>query len=252
MPAGISSLYLGGGGATGRPGYYTPPPKSNLYGSAVEQNAEDYDAIMGGYRNLLNTPYTPQSYNYQQTPESRGAISNLSNLAATGGYSPEDIANIRARGVSPIRSIYAGANRDIDRQRALQGGYSPGYGALKSKMARELSESIGNQVTNVNADIAQRVAGNKIAVAPTYASAAGQESALRNQYGRENVTTSNEAQLQNAQRKAGALSGMQSLYGTTPAMTALFGQQALQEQQQGNQRRNQNLNFVNSAMSRFS
>ncbi len=154
-----------------------------LYDTAVKQQSGDYGNIMKAYQD------------YQSGP----AMTNLVNLSQTGGYSPEDISSIRERGISPIRSVYASANRDVDRTKALQGGYSPNYNAVKAKMAREMSDTISNQTNNVNAGIAQNVAQNKLSIAPNFASAAFRP-----------------------------IEGMQSLYGTTPAMSALFGNQALQ------------------------
>lgn len=190
-----------------------PPPGAdplttqyNLYNTGVEQNAEDYGSIMQGYKSLINKTQGPNAH-YD------AAMNNLATLSGTGGYSDADKADLRARGVSPIRSIYAGANRDIDRQRSLQGGYSPNYGALKTKMARDLSESIGGQVSNVNADIASKVAQNKVGLAGTYANAAQQGNTAATQ----------------------ALSGATSLYGTTPALASTFGNQALQGAQLQNQ-----------------
>lgn len=196
----------------------------NLYNSGVQQNAEDYGGIMQGYRNLLGTAgggpnrqnqsYTPaqvqtQQYNYspptvspQTTPyrqsgDLTSAIGNMSGLAQSGGYTPEGIADIRARGISPIRSIYAGANRDIDRNRVLKGGFSPGYNAAKLKMAREMSDQIGNQVTNVNAGIAQNVAQNRLNIAPQLAGATGQQSNLANQMAETNTGAINQGNLAN-------------------------------------------------------
>jgi len=157
-----------------------------LANTAINQQAGDYSNIMKGYQDLASSP------GYQ----------NTANLAMSGGYSPEDISSIRERGISPIRSIYASANRDVDRQKAIQGGYSPNYAAVKAKMAREMSDTISNQETNVNAGLAERIAQNKIQMAPQFAAQA--EKPLQNQ---------------------------QSLYGTTPALSSLFGNQALQAAQ---------------------
>jgi hypothetical protein len=143
-----------------------------LYSSAVEQQAGDYSNIMSGYKDL----------------------------AATGGYSSGDIANIRERGISPIRSAYAGAVRDIDRQKGLQGGYAPGYAAVRSRLTRGLSESLAKGSTDVNAGIAEMVARGKQA----------------------------------------GLAGQASIYGTTPAMASLFGNQALNAAQLQNQINQQN------------
>lgn len=157
-----------------------------LYNTAVNQQASDYGNIMQGYKDLASSP------GYQ----------NVANLAVTGGYSPEDQASIRERGISPIRSIYASANRDIERQKALQGGYSPNYAAVKAKMAREMSDTISNKTNDINAGLAERIAQNKIGLAPTFA-AQGEK----------------------------PLQMQASLYGTTPALSNLFGSQALQAAQ---------------------
>lgn len=226
---------------------YTPPPAAaatqgmqdqyGTFGAAVQQQAGDYGNIMQGYKDIMakmNTgaQVTPQTAAYQPSQANTSAVANLSNLATTGGYSPADVANIRERGLAPIRSIYSSANRDVDRQRGLQGGYSPNYAAVKAKMARELSESLAGQTTNVNAQLAEQIAGGRRQSATGYASAAGAENAMQNQFNQQNADTINEANRFNATNLPGqsmqALNGMQSLYGTTPALASTFGNQALQ------------------------
>jgi hypothetical protein len=248
----------------------------NLYNKAVEQQAGDYGDIMKSYREqyakLSQLPqmqnpgtYSPQMYNYKPTADFQSAMSNLKNLSETGGYSEQDINNLRERGISPIRSVYANAQRNVDRQRALAGGYSPSYNATSAKMAREMSDQIANQVTNVNAGLAERIAQNKLGIAPTYASAAGQENQLSSGYGAKNVDTANEAQRFNLEMplKIGqynqglsgaalnALQGMTSLYGTTPAMSSLFGNQALNAYQLQNQITQQNKQSDNQRINSF-
>lgn len=122
-------------------------------------------------------------------------MSGFGEFAQTGGYSPEELANIRARAVSPIRSAYSSARREVDRQRSLQGGYSPNRSAVLSKMAREQSQATSDASTNAEAAIAQMV---------------------------------------NQGRRFG-LSGGSSLFGTSPGMASTFGSQALQGQQLQNQ-----------------
>lgn len=91
------------------------------------------------------------------------AAAGYANFAQTGGFSPEDLANIRARAVSPVRAVYANAEREVNRQRALQGGYSPGFGTLQARMAREQGQGISDAATNAEADIAQMVQQGKLA-----------------------------------------------------------------------------------------
>jgi hypothetical protein len=250
------------------------------------------------------SPITAAEQTYTRAPEVSGAMKNLEELSRTGGYSDSDISNLRARGISPIRSVYSNAMKDITRQRALQGGYSPNYTASIAKLTRDLSEGISGATQNVNAGIAQNVASNRLSAAPQYASAAGQENALLNsilgsnaaarnrasefntsglaqqgQFNTSNINRANEINTSsindiNAANAAGinraneynitagntsrqinlgtqqqllgsltqlyqteqeqknkALSGMASLYGTTPANPALYGSQALQKAQ---------------------
>ncbi len=322
MAGGFMSPYSGSSAtpfAMGQPSAAPPANNSlttqyNLYNQGVKQNAEDYSGIMQGYKDLYSkalsmpqlsapspiTPQkytaqsvgagqiTPQDYRYNQSSQSAASLGELARLTASGGYSDQDITDLRARGISPIRAVYANAQRNIDRQRALQGGYSPNYTAATAKMSRELADEIANATQNVNAGIAQNVASNKIAIAPSYASAAGAENALSNQYGRMNIDARNRAQEQNvgnalqadifnagganqanqfnigqtydankfnamlpiqygqynqgnADLALRALGGQTSLYGTTPALSATFGNQALQGAQLQNQIKNQGL-----------
>jgi hypothetical protein len=241
-----------------------------LYNSGVAQNASDYDSIMAGYRAQAgNRPpmmqagsYTPQQFDYSPTKESTSAIANLRGLSENGGYSEADQNNLRERGISPIRSIYASAQRNVDRNKALQGGYSPNYGAVTAKMAREMSDTIGNRVTDVNAGLAQNIAQNRLQAAPQLASATAAESALRNEYGARNTQAANDASqfnltlplqygnynLNASNQGLEALRGMTSLYGTTPAMTRLFGDQAMDRANfEENQSQNQSRNNVQAA-----
>jgi hypothetical protein len=129
----------------------------------------------------------------------QGALGDYSNLmnqyqkwADTGGYSPEDLSNIRARGVAPIRSIYDSARQGMDRNRSLQGGYSPGYNAAMSRLAREQSQTASDASTNIEAQIAEMT----------------------------------------NQGKRFGMGGMTSMYGATPGMANMFGNQMLQSQGQ--------------------
>src|SRR6185295_2730648 len=94
---------------------------------------------------------------------------------------------------SPIRSVYANAQRDIDRSRAISGSTSANYAALKARMAREVSQKVADQVTNVNADIASNVARNKIGVADTLGGLTAGEQLERNRIGLAGTQEQNEA-----------------------------------------------------------
>jgi hypothetical protein len=90
-------------------------------------------------------------------------LQGYSNFANTGGFSPADLANIRARAVSPVRATYANAERNVNRQRAIQGGYSPNYTAAMSRMAREQGQTTADAATNAEAGISEQVQQGKLA-----------------------------------------------------------------------------------------
>lgn len=91
------------------------------------------------------------------------SFSGFQDFAQSGGFSAADLANIRARAVSPVRAVYANAQQNVNRQRALQGGYSPGFGVLQARMAREQGQGIADAATNAEGSIAQMVQQGKLA-----------------------------------------------------------------------------------------
>lgn len=227
----------------------------NLYKTTLGKTAGDYDAIMQQYRDIASapptakvlpfTPITPKNIEYQDTPEMANALSMYKGLSETGGYSESDIQNLRARGVSPIRAAYANAARNLNRQRSLQGGYSPNYAAAATKMAREQSESLSGATTNVNAQLAQMIAEGKRAGMAGYAPLAQQRENILANIAAQNAAAANRAGEFNVQmplqygefNRAGeqidfgkqleGVRGQQSLYGTTPALASTFGNQVL-------------------------
>ena len=260
------------------PGWNPSKPKTNpttLFGNpntftaAADQQASDYDRIMKSYQDLIGnynknpitsqnvTPerLTPNTTPYSQSEDVTRSLSNLGELSRTGGYSSSDKANLRARGVSPIRSVYANAQQNMNRQKSIQGGYSPNFNAASAKMARDLSENLASATTNVEAGIAQNVASNRLSAAPNYAAASGSANAAKtavdqrntdiiNQINQSNADRDFNAQTGNANRDLqsqfsnrgdilNAIQGQTSLYGTTPALTSTFGNQVIQAGQLG-------------------
>ena len=84
-------------------------------------------------------------------------------FAKTGGFTPQALSAIRARAVSPVRAVYANAMQNVQRQRALQGGYSPGMGALQARMAREKGQETADAATNAEAGISEQVQRGRLA-----------------------------------------------------------------------------------------
>lgn len=235
----------------------------DAYGTSMKGQGDDYTDIMNRFRDIYNNPaggaggsninlqHDVTIPTYQESPEYKRAIGNLGDLSATGGYSAGDIANLRARAVSPVRSIYGNATRNLERQRSLQGGYSPNFSASTVKMARDMSGQMSSALTDANAGIAQNVAQNRIATASPYASITAGENARRNEFEQRNADTKNRYGFENMenrmrqfqfpqQMKLSALQGMTGLYGTTPATSALTQRGALSMAELQNQINQQN------------
>lgn len=236
-------MRLSRGGLINPPNSLEGPYK--LYNKAVEQQAGDYDSIMSGYKNLISgyqpggqfdlsrNLNAPEQFNYSRSGKVGQALSNLSGLSQSGGYTSDELASLRARGVSPIRAAYANALREMKRRVALSGGRSANFNAASSRMAREQSEMMAEAMNNLNASLAERVAQNRIGIAPAFASAANQENALANEMRARSTEANNQFDRDRVMLKrelgsniGDALRGMTSLYGTTPALSNLYGSQA--------------------------
>lgn len=182
--------------------------------TAADKGNEDYGSIMGRYQAMLDDPKNNVTYN--RTPEIQKSMDTYRNFADTGGYSDADVRDLRERGVSPIRAVYANAQQGVNRQRALQGGYSPSYNATIAKMAREQAPQLANATTNVNAGLAEQIRNGRLAGASGLS-----------QTGFADVDAAMKAMMANNANRNNTLSGMTSLYGTTPGAANMFGNMAL-------------------------
>jgi hypothetical protein len=259
-------------------------PPTSLFGNpatftaAANTQANDYDKIMQQYKDLASSfstnpltttpvtssPITPQTAPYTQSGDVTKSLNDLSGLSTTGGYDAAGIADLRARGVAPVRSVYSNAQQNIERSKALTGGYSPNYTAATAKMTRDESQSTADATQNVNADIAQKVAGNRLSAAGAYGSASASANATKTAADTHNSDIINQINADNASRATqtgefnteasldaaktsrfgglGATQGMASLYGTTPALTNTFGNQVMGAAQLGQNQQNINTN----------
>lgn len=262
----------------------------SAYDAAATENAQNYDDIYKNYDDILQSsksnssnklnyvPINPvftrnlQGNQYNRTGNLNTALTGLEEFSKTGGYSDSDIGNIRERAISPIRSIYDSAQRGINRQKVLSGGYSPNHGAITAKMARESSSRIGDITTGVNAEIAKMVQQGKLSGLNTLANVSSQENNLINQNNMANTKMANDVELMNAEEQRrvddinrqmmlafeqmnqkneddntntqlAATQGKQSLYGTTPALTSTFANQVLNNNAQ-NMQAQQNANMI--------
>jgi hypothetical protein len=237
----------------------------NAYDQAIPEQASNYDEIMQGYRGMMGPgndggygdvnsrfqrelddagPY--EDVNYSEAPEFGESYAKLREYANTGGLSEQEVGNLRARAISPIRAVYANMQRNMERQRSLGGGQSPNYNAVASRMARESSEQIAQQATNANASIAEMQQKGRLAMAPEAANMASGKNSLMNEVALANAKnkiahSANKGDLlanysksvsDKNRRQSDALQGMTSLYGTNPALVETFGNQVARNRSQ--------------------
>jgi hypothetical protein len=232
------------------------PMMNNLTGrwnQASDAGQSDYGDIMNRYRSFLggNTGVggaagggIAQS-SYSDPFNSYGGYQDFSK---TGGYSGEDVSNLRARGASPVRAVYANAERELNRNRALQGGYSPNFAAASAKMAREQSQGGADAMQNVNAGLAQMVQQGKLAGLGGMAGIEGQRLNADLQNSMFNAGQANSMSGEAAANQLRGLQGMNSMYGTTPGMSNMFGDQLINTMGQGGQYGlNSNQNWMNAS-----
>ena len=210
----------------------------NNFNQASGMNLGSYNDIMGKYGDLYNNPFGPggeggggggggiggdglydkytqlgmNGGGYGWDPEWRGAISSalggFQNFADTGGFSDQNIQDMRARAIAPTRAVYANALNSAKRGQALGGG-SPNFNSALAKMARENAYAIGDMNVNANAGIAQMVQQGKLA---------GLQGLSGTGLGAQDRST-NIDQL-NAQMMLAGLSGMQGIQGANAAAGA--------------------------------
>jgi len=196
----------------------------NRYNISADQSNQNYGQMYQGYNDLYNQMNQGYGNLYGQTQNAFQPQRDVYNqFAQTGGYSPQDIQDLRARGIAPTRAVYENAQADIDRQRALSGGYSPNYIAAKAKLTRDLSNSISDTNVNVNAQLADAIRSGKLA------GASGLNATDTSQLGLLNNVLGGQSNALNT-----TLGGQRSLYGTAPGATSMYGQQLGQSNEQMN------------------
>lgn len=192
--------------------------------SASDRAGIDYNNLQDNYRNFLGLgpiSYMPSNQNF-------GAYEGYRNFADTGGYSNQDISNIRARANAPIRATYANAISDVDRRNVIAGGNLANASAAKAKMARELSYSLGDQSLNTEAMLAEAIRSGKLA---GLSGMTGIDTSKMSE-GLANAGNNLQAQGMEANRILGGLSGMSNLFGATPGMANMYGNQMLRSSDQ--------------------
>lgn len=227
---------------------------NNQATGAFEQNKADYGGIMGAYNDFRKnlggpTSFTARGVSNDRPKElnesygiSRESLPTYREFASTGGYSPTDVQELRARGTSPIRAAYGNTQANLSRANALAGSSgAPNYIAAASKAQRELPGQLADATTGVNAQLAQDIRSGRLAGAAGLRGVGSDIGGLASADANRNLSASmansendlraqgmGEQSLQNLRgNQLASMGGQSSLYGTSPGMSSMFGNQAL-------------------------
>jgi hypothetical protein len=87
---------------------------------------------------------------------------NFKNFAETGGWSPEEMADFRARAASGTPQLYDQMMQEMQRGRTVQGGYGPGYGTSMAAAARDKAEQIRQAQLGAETSLADSIRQGKM------------------------------------------------------------------------------------------
>ena len=92
------------------------------------------------------------------------------NFAATGGVSPQQQQLTQKAAQGNVSSLYDSLNKNLQQRNAIQGGYSPGFGANEQQLARQGASASSGAVNQANLGLDQLIQQGKLAGAGGLAS----------------------------------------------------------------------------------
>ena len=84
-------------------------------------------------------------------------------FAQTGGVSAGEMAATRQQAQGNVSSLYDSLKRNLERRKAIQGGYSPGFGAEEATLGREASAGMRSAVNEANLGLLQQQREGRLA-----------------------------------------------------------------------------------------
>lgn len=84
-------------------------------------------------------------------------------LATTGGFNPGEREQFLRRATAPTAAIYARSNDELDRRKAVQGGYMPGFTSSHAKSIRGAAQAGAEASLSGNVELARQVREGKVA-----------------------------------------------------------------------------------------
>jgi hypothetical protein len=211
--------------------------QQNQLGGARERDLALRNDIMSRYQGMANQPafgfdasgnYTGPRVGGANRGDFAKAIGSYNNFIDTGGLTDQDVNALRLRGTSVIPSFYEGLQNDMSRRRNIQGGYSPGYDAQASRLARDASRGALEASYGAEADIVgKRLQGKQFGTSGA-AEVAARIGAMNQAASQANAELQARLGAQGNEDRLRAVGGLAQLYGTAPGESGQAAQQLLQ------------------------
>ena len=167
----INDLWQGGGASGGidpnqitsafdssTPGFQKFATNGGLtpqFNSAFNANMNTVGNAENEFQNINTNPVSASDANTML------ANGTFQKFIDTGGFSPTDIQDIRARAISPTISAYSDAQRQMLQNNRISNGFATNTPAALAEMARDESNQISNSDIAANSNIAQEVQQGK-------------------------------------------------------------------------------------------
>lgn len=126
--------------------------RKDIVGTGLSQTMA---ATRAGAEDLRNTG----GFGTELQPIQQG----YSDLATTGGFSPREKEAFLRRSTAPANAVYSNARDQLQRQKALSGGYTPGFGASASRITRQAA-NVGSEASlSGNVELANQIRAGRTA-----------------------------------------------------------------------------------------
>jgi len=159
---------------------------------AYDRGDRDYSNIQTGLNDYISKNYDPSTY---------GAYGGYKDFSETGGFTPEQVAAMRARGEGAVRSTFDASKRRLEQQNRIMGGSSTARTAALAKLTRDTAHEVGDADISLEAQLADSIRSGKLA-------------------GLSGMTNIDSDRMRNA---LGGFQGLTSAYGTKPGMADMYG-----------------------------
>lgn len=222
---------------------------NDTYDKAVPMQMDDYRSIMDQYKSYASGPQKDigmvgaERVNYNRSAEMDKAMKGYSGFADNGGFSGDDLTNMRSRALSPVSSVYNNMQNEMSRQKNIQGGYSPNFNAASAKMRSGTSQQMSDVLQQVNGEIARMTQQGKLSGLQGLGGLANADTGFDQNAQMANQSAGLQAGLAN--QRAGmydprlqAINAQAGMFGQTPGFSNFAAQNILGNQSQmlqGNQ-----------------